>query len=73
MRHVLRFCNMEYDVVTSAQLVLALKANGGIANSVAEMIGINRKKVQQFVTENSQIIDALNKCGEYMEVKYQKK
>ena len=63
---------MGNDVVTSAQLVLALKANSGVSNSVAEMIGINRNKIEQLVTANSEIVERLNKCGEYLEVKYNK-
>eukprot|EP00957_Ditylum_brightwellii_P055843 4230984-Ditylum_brightwellii.AAC.1 len=34
------------NVITSTQLVINLKANGGIANLFAEMIGINRSHAQ---------------------------
>ena len=32
MRHVHRYCNMGHDVVTSAELIQALHANGGVNN-----------------------------------------
>jgi len=70
MRHVHRYCNMGHDIVTSAELVKALRANGGVNNSVAEMIGINRPHVEKFERDNAAIIRPLEACGEYLEAVY---
>ncbi len=67
MRHVHRYCSMGNDVITSAQLVNALKANGGVANSYVEMIGINRSHARKFEAENASITRMLDGCGEHME------
>ena len=40
---------MEYDVVTLVQLVIELKTNGRVSNSVAEKISINRKKLNNLL------------------------
>ena len=71
MRHVHRYCNMGHDVVTSAELIQALRANGGVNNSVAEMIGINRTQVAKFNRDNSAIIGPLQNCGEHLEAVYE--
>ena len=45
--------------MTPSDLVQALRFNGGVSNSIAEIIGINRTKLQEFVTENDEIIKDL--------------
>ena len=59
MKRAVRYYNMVNDVVTPSYLVRALRFNGGAINSIAEMIGINRTKLQEFVTGNDEIIKNL--------------
>ena len=73
MRHVNRFCDMGNNVITSHELVMALRANGGINNSVAEMIGINRVGVHRFEEEYAGAIRKLDGFGEHMEARFNMK
>ena len=55
---------MGYNVITSAELIQALRANGGVSNSITEMIGINRHQVENFDSDNAAVIRQLSNCGE---------
>ena len=50
MKHVVWYCNMVNCVLTPSDLDWGLRLNGGVINSIAEIIGINRGKLQEFVT-----------------------
>ena len=52
MKHVSRFCNMGNDVVTPIDIEQAPRGNGGLNNFAADLISINRSKVQKFVEDN---------------------
>jgi hypothetical protein len=70
MKHVSRFCNMGNDVVTPLDIVHALRANGGLNNSVADLISINRSKLQKFVEDNKDVIARLRKTKNHSEVRF---
>mmetsp|Transcript_50118 Transcript_50118/g.60491 ORF Transcript_50118/g.60491 Transcript_50118/m.60491 type:complete len:344 (-) Transcript_50118:695-1726(-) len=71
MKHVHRCCAMGHDVVTSTKLVQALKANGGVNNSVSEMVGINRRQVKKFEAVNFCVLHGLRTLGEHLETKFE--
>jgi hypothetical protein len=64
------FCNMGNDVVTPAQIVQALRANGGVNNCVAELVDINRGTIDNFVTINKVIINHLSPAKNHFDVLY---
>ena len=70
MKHVSRFCNMGNDVVTPIDIVHALRANGGLNNSVADLISINRSKVQKFVEDNKDVVALLKNTKNHSEVRF---
>jgi hypothetical protein len=61
MKHVSRFCNMGNDVVTPIDIVQAPRGNVGLNNFAADLISINRSKVQKFVEDNEDVITVLRK------------
>jgi hypothetical protein len=56
MRHILQCCNMGNTVVTPEDIFTALSANGGVNNSVAEMISLDRDTMVLFIKKHSHII-----------------
>ncbi|CAI9716288.1 Hypothetical predicted protein [Octopus vulgaris] len=70
MRHVYMHCNMGSDVITPVELVDALNANGGVSNTVAELVDINKPTVEHFEQENLEIIGKLQNIGDHMEVQF---
>ncbi len=60
MRHVLLYCNEGHDVVTPVQLVNALRSNGGVRNSVAELVGVNRLEMASYLSKYSAAIADLS-------------
>ena len=65
-----RYCNMDYDVATSAKLVQALQANGAVNNSITEMIGINIPQVEALEREKAAYIRQLQECGDHLVTKF---
>ena len=59
MHHVLMYCNMGSDVITPIELVDALNANGGVNNTVADLVGVNRPVIQQFEQHHMETIKKL--------------
>ncbi|KAJ8908052.1 hypothetical protein NDN08_008149 [Rhodosorus marinus] len=49
MSHVLSYLRTGNNVVTEGDLVMALRANGGVKNSVAELMVVNYSKIQTLV------------------------
>ena len=41
MQYILKYYNIENDIVILVELVQALRANCGVNNTIAKMIGIN--------------------------------
>ena len=70
MRHIHCYCDMGADVVTPIKIVDALNANGGVNNTIAEIVGINRPAVQKFEKENHAAIREFCNIGEHMEVTF---
>jgi hypothetical protein len=70
LRQIMLFCNMGNDVVTPAQIVQALWANGGVNNCVAELVDINRETIDNFVTINKVIINHLIPAKNHFDVLY---
>ena len=50
--HVKRYCNEGHNVINPADLVKALQHNGGVNNSYAYLISINRKHMSKFFWDN---------------------
>jgi hypothetical protein len=70
MKHVFQYCTMSNDVITPIELGSALNANGGISNTISELVGINRRAVERFEEENSAVIEKLQAIGNHMEVQF---
>jgi len=70
MKHVSKYCNMGNNVVTPIDIVKGLRANGGVNNSVAEMVSINRKKINEFVQTNDSVIRKLSCTKNHFEIRY---
>jgi hypothetical protein len=75
MRHILQFCNMGNNAVTPEDIVTALSANGGVNNSVAEMISLavaemislDRDTMDLFIKKHSHIIEWLAPANNHAE------
>jgi hypothetical protein len=70
MRHIMLLWYMGNDVVTPAQIVQALWANGGVNNCVAELVDINRETIDNFVSTNKVIINHLSPAKNHFDVLY---
>jgi hypothetical protein len=60
MAHVQQFCNRGNDILTPEDIVTALRSNGGVSNSLAEMVAVNRDAMQKFVALHEPIIKRCN-------------
>jgi hypothetical protein len=56
MKHVIRYVNGGNNVVTSLDLIDALRSNGGINNSIAEMVHVNCLKLEKFEEDNAVVM-----------------
>ena len=70
MKHVLRYCNSGNNVVTPVQIVDALRSNGGVNNSISEMISINRPHIARFIQEYRDVIGRISHVKGHAEVVY---
>jgi hypothetical protein len=70
MAHVQRFCNMGNDILTPEDIVTALRSNGGVNNSLAEMVAVNRDAMQKFVALHEPIIKRLVNTKKDFEVQF---
>jgi hypothetical protein len=70
MRHILQFCNMGNNVVTPEDIITALSANGGVNNSVAEMISLDRDTMFLFLKKHSHIIERLAPAKNHAEARF---
>jgi hypothetical protein len=57
--HINRLCNTGNDIITPEDIVTALRPNGGVNNSLAEMVAVNRDEMQNFVALHGPIIKGL--------------
>ena len=70
MRHISKFCAGGNDVVTPVDIVRALRANGGLCNSVVEMVSMNRRKIDAFTNDNFATIKRMSFVRSHFEVQY---
>lgn len=67
MRHVIRYVNFGMDVITPLDLVKALKSKKGVTNCIVQLVGINRRKLQEFERKYQEAIKMVAKIGEHVE------
>jgi hypothetical protein len=70
MRHVSMFCDEGNDIVTPEQLVNALRCNGGVRNSITELVGINRKAMDEFLIANDAKIEQLKHLKDQSDIHF---
>lgn len=70
MKHVIRYVNRGNNVVTSVELIQALRSNGGVNNSVAEMVCINRTKLGEFEKQNAVVMKRLKQLDNQAETRF---
>lgn len=70
MAHVQRFCNTGNDILTPEDIVTALRSNGGVNNSLAEMVAVNRDAMQKFVALHEPLIKRLVNTKKDFEVHF---
>eukprot|EP00957_Ditylum_brightwellii_P028342 2140484-Ditylum_brightwellii.AAC.2 len=56
IQHVIELCCMGSNVATPIELLNALNMNGGISNTVTELIGINRPAIAAFEIQHHPIL-----------------
>jgi hypothetical protein len=72
VKHISKFCAAGNNIVTPVDIVKVLRANGGVNNSVAEMVGINQTKIDEFMKKKCGIIKRLSFVRNYFKVQYNK-
>jgi hypothetical protein len=70
MRHILQFCNMGNNGVTPEDIVTALSTNGGVKNSVAKMISLDRDTMGLFLKKHSHITERLAPAKNHAEARF---
>lgn len=68
IKHIVRHCNSGNNVVTPLQIVKALRSKGGVNNSVAEMVSINRKEVSKLCDEYKHFLKRLANTRGHMKI-----
>ena len=70
MKDIGWWLNEGYDVGNEQQLVEALRSNGGIGNTTIELLYLNRTKIDQFYSNEVDILVRFKNVGRYSEAKY---
>ena len=70
MKQISKFCAAGNNIVTPVDIVNALRANGGVNNSIAEMVAINRTKIDAFLKKKCAIIKRLSFVKNHLEIRY---
>ena len=72
MKYISKSCAAGNNIVTPVDIVKALRVNGAVNNSIAEMVRINRTKIDAFLKKNCAIIKRLSFVKNHFEVRYYK-
>jgi hypothetical protein len=70
MTHIQRFCNTGNDILTPEDIITALRSNGVVYNSLAEMVALNRDAMQKNVALREPIIKRLINTKKDFEVQF---
>jgi hypothetical protein len=70
LAHVQRFCNTGNDILNPEYIGTALRSNGGVNNSLEEMVALNRDAMQKFVALHEPIIKRLVNTKKEFEVQF---
>ena len=70
MRHVNRYCNSGHDVITPVALVTALRSMGGVPNSIAELVDINRTAIDNLSDKYEHEASVLKQLRQHFQTSY---
>jgi hypothetical protein len=68
--HVQQFFNTGNDILTPEDIITALRSNGGVNNSLEEMVAVNRDAMKKFVALYGPLIKRLINTKKDFEVQY---